>query len=127
MLFRSARHTNNLEVIIDFYTKILGMEVVGSFKDHDAYDGVFLAYPDSDWHLEFTSSQKKARHSFDVDDCLVFYPTEKTVYERILTQMDQSGLEQILPEYPYWRTHGICIQDPDGFVIIISSQKVKNK
>jgi catechol-2,3-dioxygenase len=34
MNFRYARHTNNLKSIVDFYTKIIGLEILGNFKNH---------------------------------------------------------------------------------------------
>ncbi|MFN4152491.1 MAG: VOC family protein, partial [Candidatus Sericytochromatia bacterium] len=73
MKFRIARHTNNLEPLINFYTNYLGLELLGRFKNHSSYDGIFLGKKDLDWHLEFTMSDEKANHIFDEDDLLVFY------------------------------------------------------
>ena len=42
MLFRYARHTQNLGKLIYFYTSVLEFEVIGKFEDHNGYDGVFL-------------------------------------------------------------------------------------
>ena len=33
MNFRYARHTNNLEPLIEFYTEIVGLEKLGEFKN----------------------------------------------------------------------------------------------
>ena len=41
MKFRYARHTNNLDTLIDFYQNVIGLEKLGGFKDHNGYDGVF--------------------------------------------------------------------------------------
>lgn len=59
MIFRNARHTHNLNSIIKFYTTILKLEVLGNFKNHNGYDGVFLGKENTDWHLEFTSRNEK--------------------------------------------------------------------
>jgi catechol 2,3-dioxygenase-like lactoylglutathione lyase family enzyme len=48
MKFRVARHTNDLDKIKTFYTTVLGFEVLGSFEDHDSYDGLFLGKPNLD-------------------------------------------------------------------------------
>jgi replication initiation and membrane attachment protein DnaB len=32
MIFRNARHTNQLELLVEFYTQIIGLEVLGRFK-----------------------------------------------------------------------------------------------
>jgi len=45
--FRIARPTNRLSEIVEFYTKGLGMEIIGSFSGHAGYDGVMLGMPDS--------------------------------------------------------------------------------
>jgi len=45
MKFRIARHTKDLNRIIDFYGRILGLKVLGEFKDYQNYNGVFLGIP----------------------------------------------------------------------------------
>ena len=52
--FRIARPTNRLSEIVEFYTKGLGMEIIGSFYGHAGYDGVMLGMTDSKYHVEFT-------------------------------------------------------------------------
>jgi hypothetical protein len=42
MTFRFARHTNDLERIKSFYITILGFELLGSFENHNGYDGIFI-------------------------------------------------------------------------------------
>lgn len=53
MIFRVARHTNNITAIQDFYTQVLGLKLLGSFEQHDGYDGIFLVYkmPRGIWSL----------------------------------------------------------------------------
>nr|WP_321357509.1 VOC family protein [uncultured Draconibacterium sp.] len=123
MIFRAARHTNDLKPLIEFYTNIVGLDVLGSFKDHDNYDGVFLGKHGQNWHLEFTKSLTKANHKFDADDILVFYTEQATEYDKILEKINFYGIEIIMPENPYWRNNGVMIKDPDGYSIVISNQK----
>jgi len=125
MIFRAARHTNDLKPLIEFYTSILGLEVLGSFKNHDNYDGVFLGKQDQNWHLEFTTSLSKVNHKFDVDDILVFYPEQIIEYDKVLERIALNGIEKVIPENPYWRNNGIMIKDPDGYSIVIGKQKIK--
>ena len=40
---RVARATDHLEQIINFYRNGLGFEIIGSFEDHDGFDGVWNA------------------------------------------------------------------------------------
>ena len=92
MEFRNARHTDNLELIKDFYTKIIGLKVLFSFENHNNYNGVFIGKENNDWHLEFTTSKSKAEHKFDIEDILVFYPKEKDEYDKIIAQIDANNI-----------------------------------
>ena len=82
MVFRIARHTNNIEEVTWFYKNILNFEVLGSFNNHDNYDGVFFWWKRLE--LAFTTSNEKAEHVFDDDDLLVFYPTTFISYNFII-------------------------------------------
>ena len=62
MILRVARHTDKLEKAISFYVDIIGLEILGDFKNHDGYDGVFIGNPFWDWHFEFTLSQENPNH-----------------------------------------------------------------
>lgn len=73
MTLRIARHTANLQKTEVFYTKVIGLQKLGSFQNHSGYDGIFLEYPQQDWHLEYTCSNDAPDNHFDEDDLLVFY------------------------------------------------------
>ena len=126
MILRVARHTNNLEKIIEFYTKVLSLDVLGLFKDHAGYDGVFIGKNEFDWHLEFTSSTEKANHSFDEDDNLVFYPATEDSFQKIKENIKKQRVVTYKAKNPYWNDKGILIKDPDGFNIIISYSKISD-
>lgn len=125
MKFRYARHSTNLDRIIAFYTEVVGLKKLGSFENHSDYNGVFLGFENSDWHLEFTVSQDKPKSSFDEDDALVFYLS--SMEELALKQnfLQQNGIELIKPKNPYWEENGIMIQDPDGYRIIFSVRHIE--
>jgi catechol 2,3-dioxygenase-like lactoylglutathione lyase family enzyme len=125
MEFRNARHTNDLKPIIEFYTKILGLEVLFSFENHNDYSGVFLGLPGLDWHLEFTTSETKAVHVFDAEDLLVFYPKERSVYDGIVENIRNHNIEEFKARNPFWDDNGVMIKDPDGYGVIISDFKLK--
>ena len=55
MRLRVARHTERLDEVVAFYRDGLGLSEIGGFRDHDGYDGVFLAVPGTGAHLELTS------------------------------------------------------------------------
>ena len=49
---RIARHTERLDEVVAFYRDGIGLTEIGAFRDHDSYDGVFLAVPGTGAHLE---------------------------------------------------------------------------
>ncbi len=124
MIFRAARHTNDLARITAFYTELLGLDALGSFRNHAGYDGVFLGLPGSDWHLEFTTSSYPAARSFDADDLLVFFPTTRTEHEALLARIDAMGLAKEVPRNPFWRNNSVLVRDPDGGGVVVSGVRV---
>jgi catechol 2,3-dioxygenase-like lactoylglutathione lyase family enzyme len=120
MKFRIARHTEDLNRMIDFYGRILGLTVLGEFKNHLNYDGVFLGAPSSDWHLEFTISELPPVHFPDDDDLLVFYASSITEFNTIKERLIANRVKHVKPKNPYWAKNGITFEDPDGFRIVIS-------
>ncbi|QNL48114.1 VOC family protein [Olivibacter sp. SDN3] len=126
MELRIARHTNDLGLLIAFYMRIFDLNILGSFENHDGYDGVFLGKTDLDWHLEFTSSSEKIDFNFGEDDLLVFYPKTTEEYKRIMGNIEQHNIATLTPKNPYWEHNGIMIADPDGYRIVISDLRVKD-
>ncbi|WP_313384106.1 VOC family protein [Chishuiella sp.] len=126
MELRVARHTNDISRILDFYTKIIGFDLLGEFKNHDNYDGIFLGKKNENWHLEFTTSIEQANHYSDEDDCLVFYVNTKNEYDEIIHRIHQNNISIINSKNPYWNLNGVTIKDPDGFNVIISPLKISN-
>jgi catechol 2,3-dioxygenase-like lactoylglutathione lyase family enzyme len=119
MKFRVARHTTNLQAIIDFYTQNLELEVLGSFENHSDYDGVFLGKKGLDWHLEFTVSSEAPKHHPDEDDLLVFYTQSLEEFNRIKANFDLHKYTPVLAKNPYWEEHGLTYLDPDGFRVVV--------
>lgn len=129
MHLRVARHTNDLEKIKSFYINILGFEVIGSFENHNNYDGIFIGKPNLDWHFEFTKSNEKANHITDEDDIIVLYPKTILEYNYLIDNLQRNNIEIITSKNPYWNDPKVSgakmFLDPDGFRIIISNLKAK--
>ncbi|MCG9792954.1 VOC family protein [Flavobacterium algicola] len=123
MKLRIARHTNDLEKISAFYTSILNLEVLGGFKNHDYYDGLFLGNSSFDWHLEFTKTTETTEFNYNDDDLLVFYPETLTEYQSIIDTITNNNIAFLTAKNPYWNQNGKVIEDPDGYKIVISNIK----
>lgn len=123
MKFRVARHTNDMQAMIDFYTNVIGLEVTDSFEDHNGgYNGVILGHPISEWELEFTTSSTAANHTFDQDDNLVFYAKNEKEYNEFMQRIAENNVETTQAANPYWNEFGVTVQDPDGYNVIVSNR-----
>src|SRR5205814_4192015 len=90
MQLRVARHTERLDEVVRFYRDGIGLTEIGGFRDHDGYDGVFLAVPGTGAHLELTAGGGHGAPAPDPESLLVLYLGDdeavQTVVARIRTQ-----------------------------------------
>lgn len=124
MTFRYARHTNQLEAIKNFYVNVIGLEILGSFENHDGYDGDFVGVKNENWHLEFTTSEDLCDHTFDEDDLITFYPETQKEYALISQQIEEHKVDRIKAKNDYWNRNGIVVKDPDGCIVVICNLKI---
>ena len=50
-MLRVARPTDNLAGIVRFYEVGLGLTRLGSFEDHEGFDGIMFGIPGSLYHM----------------------------------------------------------------------------
>ena len=118
--FRTARPTNNLEKVKTFYTEALGLELLGSFKGHDGYDGIMLAMPDKTHHLEFTQYEKYTELPKTTKEHLtVLYYSSAEAYKTANERIQRLGILPVEPENPYWKDKSETYEDPDGWRVIL--------
>jgi catechol 2,3-dioxygenase-like lactoylglutathione lyase family enzyme len=116
MEVRFARHTERLEEVVRFYRDGLGMPEIGRFEDHDGYDGVFLAFPGTGAHLELTSGGEHLAPCPHPESLIVLYVESDEAVQEILARV---GAVPVEPSNPYWAMHGVTLQDPDGFRVVL--------
>lgn len=89
---RVARPTVSIEALLRFYRDGLGLAVIGSFQDHEGFDGFMLGMPGSSYHLEFTC---KRGHNPGLaptqDNLLVFYLPDNTEWQAAVDRMVAHG------------------------------------
>ncbi len=56
---RIARPTVNMKEVVSFYEEGLGLKRIGSFDQHEGYDGVMLGLPHQHVHLEITKHEEE--------------------------------------------------------------------
>jgi catechol 2,3-dioxygenase-like lactoylglutathione lyase family enzyme len=119
---RVARSTDHLDEVVRFYSQGLGLTVLGSFQDHDGFDGTMLGHPGTLYHLEFT---RKRGHSVGPaptqDNLLVFYLPDSGQWQEAIDRMRAAGYEPVPSFNPYWDRAGRTFEDPDGYRVVLQN------
>ena len=120
MQLRVARHTERLDDLVAFYRDGLGLPEIGRFRDHDGYDGVFLAVPGTDAHVELTAGGAHGAPAPHPESLLVLYLGDAAVVAATVRRL---GVEPVAPANPYWAGHGVTVEDPDGFRVVLVPER----
>lgn len=119
---RIARATDNLSKVVSFYRDGLGFEVVGSFEDHDGFDGIMLGHHALGYHLEFTHQRDHlAGVAPTKENLLVFYLPNKDDWDAAVDRMVANGHNPIKSANPYWDVRGKTFEDPDGYRVVLQN------
>ena len=121
-ILRVARPTDRLDEVVRFYVEGLGMSVLGSFEDHEGFDGVMLGQSESPYHLEFTT--QRGHHVGDAptqDHLLVFYLPEFALWQAAIERMIAAGYLPVKSQNPYWDNEGKTFEDPDGYRVVLQN------
>lgn len=117
---RIARPTEQLNKVVDFYKRGLGLPEIGHFNDHEGYSGVMLGMPDKRYHLEFTQHTNGSPCPAPTkDNLLVFYLPSADQRNSIVQRLARMGYQAVEPENPYWKDKGITIEDPDKWRVVL--------
>jgi catechol 2,3-dioxygenase-like lactoylglutathione lyase family enzyme len=119
---RIARPTDRLEEVVRFYTDGLGLRHLGSFEAHAGYDGVFIGLPGHGIHLEFTHHEAGSPCPAPTrDNLLVLYIPDRAARDALVARLTRMGFPPVDPENPYWRQHGVTVEDPDGWRVVLQN------
>ena len=117
---RVARPTDNMAEIVRFYRDGLGFEVIGSFEDHEGFDGVMLGHAGLGYHLEFTHRRgHQAGRAPTAENLLVFYLPEEEEWRRAVERMNALGYGPVKSDNPYWDINGQTFADADGYRVVL--------
>jgi catechol 2,3-dioxygenase-like lactoylglutathione lyase family enzyme len=120
MQLRVARHTERLDEVVRFYRDGLGLTEIGGFRGHDGYDGVFLAVPGTGAHLELTAGGAHGSPAPDPESLLVLYLGDDAAVRAVTARL---GADPVAPVNPYWAEHGVTVEDPDGFRVVLVPER----
>lgn len=119
---RVARATNHLDQVVRFYVAGVGLTRLGSFEDHDGFDGVMLGVADAPYHLEFTRKRHHVAGRAPGDDSLlVFYLPDRREWQEAVNRMIAAGYQPVPSFNPYWDRDGRTFEDPDGYRVVFQN------
>jgi hypothetical protein len=102
------------------YTRGLDLCEIGSFQDHEGFDGVMLGFPGEVFHFEFTNCRAHPVVPAPTpEDLLVFYVPDHSAWTRRCACMLEAGFVEVEPFNPYWSKRGRTFRDPDGYRVVI--------
>ena len=113
MQLRVARHTERLQEVVRFYRDGIGLTQIGGFRGHD---GVFLAVPGTNAHLELTAGGGQGAPAPHPESLLMFYLGDEATVQAVAARL---GVDLVRPANPYWPEHGLTFQDPDSFRVVL--------
>lgn len=118
---RVARPTQSIQKIIEFYQHGLGLPQIGSFDDHgDGISGLMLGLPTGGYHLEFTEHKNGGDCPPPTkDNLLAFYLPTTQIRNQIVQRLIDLDYQIVEPENKYWLQHGITIEDPDKWRVVL--------
>ena len=119
---RVARPTAHVDEVVRFYSDGLGLTKLGSFEDHQGFDGVMLGVPAAPYHLEFTHKRgDDADRAPTKENLLVFYLPDEQQWQAAVDRMIAAGYEPVSSFNPYWDRAGRTFEDPDGYRVVLQN------
>jgi catechol 2,3-dioxygenase-like lactoylglutathione lyase family enzyme len=124
---RIARPVSNLARSADMYCRGLGLRVVGSFEDHDGFDGVMLGVEGSSYHFEFTHCRSHpVTPSPTAEDLVILYIPVASEWQAACARMLAAGFKQVASFNPYWAAQGRTYEDMDGYRVVLQHGEWSN-
>ena len=96
--------------------------VLGSFEDHDGFDGVMLSVPGADHHFEFTHCKTHPVAPRPTrEDLAIFYLPMASEWQSACANMLAAGFRQVSAFNPYWDAQGRTFEDHDGYCVVLKN------
>ncbi|WP_286222484.1 VOC family protein [Marinobacter apostichopi] len=122
-VLRVARPTDRLDEITTMYVSGLGFQLIGSFKNHDGFDGSIIGHPNHSYHLEFTQHcQERVGKAPTQDNLLVFYLPNFEEWKASCESMKRAGFKEVRSFNSYWDQSGKSFEDIDGYRVVLQNE-----
>lgn len=117
---RVAHPTNDIERAVNFWSHVIGFEILSRFENHDGYDGAILGFPDTQWELEVTRHSSGLPRPTPTDEDIIALYLDRDEANEIIDRLRLAGHPQMKHPNPYWQAMGASAHtDPDGYTLII--------
>lgn len=104
------------------YSCALGLAVVGSFENHQGFDGVMLGANGCGYHFEFTRQRAHPVSPAPTpEDLVVFYVPSRSEWQTACERMLASGFQLVSSFNPYWDVRGRTFEDHDGYRVVLQN------
>ena len=121
---RIARPTDNLEHITKMYMEGLGFDLLGSFENHNGFDGAIIGHVNHNYHLEFTHHRgTHVGKSPTQDNLLVFYLPDQNIWAESCHIMIAAGFTAVKSYNDYWDQFGKTFEDIDGYRVVLQNRE----
>jgi catechol 2,3-dioxygenase-like lactoylglutathione lyase family enzyme len=121
-ILRVARPTDRLDDVVRFYVVGLGLNKLGSFENHDGFDGVMVGIPGGPYHFEFTHQRgHTAGRAPTKENVLVYYLPDESEWQSAVDRMVAAGYPPVSSLNPYWDRCGRTFEDPDGYRVVLQN------
>jgi catechol 2,3-dioxygenase-like lactoylglutathione lyase family enzyme len=119
---RIARPVTDLARAVAQYRDGLGMRVLGSFENHDGFDGAMLGVPGAAWHLEFTVCRHHpVTPAPTPEDLLVLYLPDEAHWRQVCDRAQAAGFAALPSFNPWWDRCGRTFADADGYRVVLQN------
>ena len=119
---RIDRPVRNLAATQARYCRGLGLRIIGSFENHQGFDGVMLGTVGSAYHFEFTRCRSHpVTPAPTAEGLAVFYIPTWPDWREACANMLAAGFKLVEPFNPYWEARGRTYEDPDGYRIVLQN------
>ena len=124
---RIARPVTDLARTQAMYCLGLGLRVVGSFENHEGFDGIMLGVAGAGYHFEFTHCRTHpVAPSPTAEDLAVFYFPALSEWQDACANMLAAGFKQVASLNPYWEARGRTYEDRDGYRVVLQNAAWSN-
>jgi catechol 2,3-dioxygenase-like lactoylglutathione lyase family enzyme len=126
---RIARPSRDLGAAGRFWVEGLGLDVLYR-HEADGTPGVhsllMVGWPGAGWHLELVHDPAAPMEPRPTaEDLLVVY-LDGPVPDSLVARLEEHGGKRVPAHNPYWDRWGVTVQDPDGYLLVLSTRSWSN-